>query len=384
MKLHIFLAHLAMIVGIIAQGVTQQIAPEGGLPDNCVGTRNGKFQISISPLVAPDKKRDLDLQARGTCDAEGILTLELNNTVLTDSHSRTGYIASNYQFQFDQPPQSGAIYTAGFSICQNGSLAFGPSTIFWRCRSGTFWNLYDRWFAEQCEPAEVVVLPCVENPTPSADQGSVVGTQVVTTTIVSPLADGQPQVVTTTTAILICQIGDGRFLVPFSACHHVMRHIRLTRNRPNSGAHNALRSRCDHPDGHVHRPARFSRPRWANSSHWGGFAYHVDRSADNHLRSCWSTDQRSASWRRQPYSGSCGEWWGGSNRTCGWRGNGILGLLSWGKPKELVMGNVLLLNLRLVLFSMGLMGPGSTPAGSYRGVLGSQKSHRWSQQHVIP
>lgn len=84
----------------------------------------------------------------------------LSNGVLTDAYQRTGYIASNYQFQFDAPPQAGAIYTAGFSICANDTLALGGSTLWWACASGNFYNLYDRDWAPQCNLVEIDVLPC--------------------------------------------------------------------------------------------------------------------------------------------------------------------------------------------------------------------------------
>jgi hypothetical protein len=152
--------------------------------------------------------------------------LTLSDTVLTDAHNRTGYIASNYQFQFDNPPQAGAIYTAGFSACTNGSLALGGSAVFWQCASGTFYNLYDRYWAEQCEPALIVALPCggdseVGGPQSGGASETVVGTQVVTTTMVVPLSDGQPQVVTTTSVVYICQIGDGEFpFLSLPSCRH--------------------------------------------------------------------------------------------------------------------------------------------------------------------
>ena len=146
--------------------------------------------------------------------------MQLADGVLTDDQGRTGYIASNYQFQFDNPPQAGALVTAGFSACANGSLALGDSATFWQCASGTFYNLYDRWSAEQCSPVDIVMLPCggdggkaPPDDTQSAGNAgqTVVGSEVVTTTVVMPLSDGQPQVITTTTLIHICQIGDGAF-----------------------------------------------------------------------------------------------------------------------------------------------------------------------------
>merc|ERR1711939_936941 len=86
------------------------------------------------------------------CQDNGTLALMLNNGVLTDNQGRTGYVASNRQFQFDSPPQAGAIYTSGFSLCSNGSLALGGSTTFYQCRSGGFYNLYDQNVASYCEP----------------------------------------------------------------------------------------------------------------------------------------------------------------------------------------------------------------------------------------
>jgi hypothetical protein len=86
--------------------------------------------------------------------------MSLSNSILTDPRGRTGYIAANYQFQFDGPPQAGAIYTAGFSLCGNGSLALGGSAVFWQCLSGSFYNLYDRDWAGQCSPVTLNTYDC--------------------------------------------------------------------------------------------------------------------------------------------------------------------------------------------------------------------------------
>ncbi|KAL9615032.1 MAG: hypothetical protein Q9167_000564 [Letrouitia subvulpina] len=99
-----------------------------------------------------------------SCYKDGTLQITLQDGVLKDSQGRTGYIASNYQFQFDNPPQAGAIYTSGFSACSNSSLALGGSNIFYQCRSGDFFNLYDRSWAAQCSPVTINLLelagPC--------------------------------------------------------------------------------------------------------------------------------------------------------------------------------------------------------------------------------
>lgn len=78
------------------------------------------------------------------------LTINLDGGILKDSQGRIGYIASNRQFQFDGPPQAGAIYTSGFSVCGNGTLALGGSAIWYSCLSGSFSNLYDQSQGAQC------------------------------------------------------------------------------------------------------------------------------------------------------------------------------------------------------------------------------------------
>lgn len=84
--------------------------------------------------------------------------MTLADGVLVDSEDRTGYIAANRQFQFDGPPQAGAVYTSGWSVCGNGSLALGDDAIFYQCLSGTFYNLYDEAQAEQCSQVYITVL----------------------------------------------------------------------------------------------------------------------------------------------------------------------------------------------------------------------------------
>ncbi|KAF2240161.1 hypothetical protein EV356DRAFT_527995 [Viridothelium virens] len=92
------------------------------------------------------------------CSSDDTLTMTLEGGILKDNKGRTGYIASNYQFQFDNPPQAGALYTAGFSVCSNGSLALGGNSTFYQCRSGNFFNLYNENWAPQCSPVTINVV----------------------------------------------------------------------------------------------------------------------------------------------------------------------------------------------------------------------------------
>jgi hypothetical protein len=86
------------------------------------------------------------------------LEITLKDGVLMDTKDRTGYIAANHQFQFDDPPQTGAIYTAGWSACGNGSLALGGTTVFHQCLSGDFYNLYDQTTGDQCNEVHINIV----------------------------------------------------------------------------------------------------------------------------------------------------------------------------------------------------------------------------------
>lgn len=99
---------------------------------------------------------------RVACQESTSLELKLDGGVLTDAMNRTGYIASNRQLQFDDPPQTGAIYTAGFSLCSNGSVALGGTTTFYQCRSGGFYNLYDESIASYCEPVTINAVDLID------------------------------------------------------------------------------------------------------------------------------------------------------------------------------------------------------------------------------
>ncbi|CAF9903438.1 MAG: hypothetical protein GOMPHAMPRED_000254 [Gomphillus americanus] len=96
------------------------------------------------------------------CQADDVLSLALIDSVLRDSQGRTGYLASDRQFQFDAPPQSGALVTAGFSICNNGSLALGRFTTWWACSSGAFSKIYDQDWAAQCTAIQLKTVQVVD------------------------------------------------------------------------------------------------------------------------------------------------------------------------------------------------------------------------------
>ncbi|KJZ71729.1 hypothetical protein HIM_08871 [Hirsutella minnesotensis 3608] len=197
--------------------VVDTVIPNGQTPQGCQTSQDGQFQVHVEPMGGQTKSRR-SLQKRA-CGGGSTLVMALKDGVLTDAKKRTGYIASNYQFQFDGPPQAGALYTGGFSVCGNGSLALGGSSVFYRCLSGNFYNLYDRSWAAQCSPVTIEAMPCdASENQPSTPTGNVVGTSMMATTMVTVLSDGQPQVVPTSVPIPMCQIGDGQVQAHTTPC----------------------------------------------------------------------------------------------------------------------------------------------------------------------
>lgn len=114
-----------------------------------------------------------------TCVGADALTIKLDHAQLRDGKGRVGAIVANRQFQFDgPPPQAGTIYAAGWSfvpawyagegetsadtIDSGYKLALGNLTIFYKCLSGDFYNLYDESIGGQCTAIEIFVLEASE------------------------------------------------------------------------------------------------------------------------------------------------------------------------------------------------------------------------------
>jgi len=123
---------------------------------------DGQPQVGVSQIGdGQPQSGSSTTTSTGTC-ASGFLTLTLSNGQLVDSDGRFGYIASNTQFQFDNPVQAGGFGQDAWTLCSNNSLANGGSTAFWRCDSGAgFFNLYDtNYNPGACEQVALVIEPC--------------------------------------------------------------------------------------------------------------------------------------------------------------------------------------------------------------------------------
>ncbi|KAI6783653.1 uncharacterized protein J7T54_005682 [Emericellopsis cladophorae] len=132
-------------------GIVEATPPPGSPPTGCQPTfSQGRFEIVVQPIANAKTRRQDGISG-------GALAIRLVNGVLADGQGRTGYIASNRQFQFDKPHQAGTIYDAGFSSCNNGHLALWSEETFYRCQSGNFFNLYDQSIAPHCEKVYIII-----------------------------------------------------------------------------------------------------------------------------------------------------------------------------------------------------------------------------------
>jgi len=205
------LALAASIGSASAQGVPAgSLVPTSPHPAGCSASYSGSFEITV---VTPSSKRDLS--KRTTCASSGVLVASLSGGILTDSAGRIGGIVANRQFQFDGPPsQTGTIYNGGFSICSNGSLAIGGSSVFYQCLSGSFYNLYDEDAGASCMPVLIDIIPCGSSAgITQASDGQPAGPSATVKASVGPvsqISDGQPQAISATP---VSQFTDGQIQV---------------------------------------------------------------------------------------------------------------------------------------------------------------------------
>jgi len=180
------------------QGVTSAISPKATDPAGCSSSYSGTFEIQVVNVTSSAKRA---VQKR----QDTALVISLADGVLTDAKGRTGYIAANNQFQFDGPPQTGAIYTSGWSVCSNGSLALGDSSIFYQCLSGTFYNLYDESTGAQCSQVYIDVISAGSS---SAAASQTSDGQITASAVASQETDGQ--ITASAVSSAVCEYTDGQ------------------------------------------------------------------------------------------------------------------------------------------------------------------------------
>ncbi|KAG7009237.1 hypothetical protein G7Y79_00003g011050 [Physcia stellaris] len=132
-------------------------------PPGCSENFSGTFEISPINATTSTKRglleaRALKFEKRAPCTNTPVVILK--NGILTDQNNRQGEVVANQQFQFDTPLQPDALFTSGFSICANGSLAIGGSAIFYSCKSGSFSNLYHESQGGQCDEVFIDTHAC--------------------------------------------------------------------------------------------------------------------------------------------------------------------------------------------------------------------------------
>lgn len=186
----------------VAAGLVAAVAayPQASSDGGCASSADGTFAITTVNATQSATRRSIERR-----QLDGILKLSLEDGKLTDQAGRTGYIAANYQFQFDAPVQEGARETSGFGLCSNGSMSLMGSTVFYQCLSGDFYNLYSQSTGAQCIPIHIQAT--MSAGTSGVSQISD-GQPQATSAAVTQISDGQPQA--STPGPVVTQISDGQ------------------------------------------------------------------------------------------------------------------------------------------------------------------------------
>ena len=100
------------------------------------------------------------------CDVHGVILHFDENGLLRDQLNRIGYIADNFQFQFDLPVQSGGYGEKEFGEYKDPNtkdklLTWRGSPDFYKCQSGNFDNLYSQSIGDQCRVTRIMIFHCV-------------------------------------------------------------------------------------------------------------------------------------------------------------------------------------------------------------------------------
>jgi hypothetical protein len=187
----------------VAAGLVAAVAayPQASGDAGCASSADGTFAITtVNATTTPTRR------SRERRQLDGTLQLSLEDGKLTDQAGRTGYIAANYQFQFDSPVQEGARETEGFGLCSNGSMSLMGSAVFYQCLSGDFYNLYSQSTGEQCIPIHIQATMSEETgPVSQISDGQ---PQATSAGAVTQISDGQPQA--STPGAVVTQISDGQ------------------------------------------------------------------------------------------------------------------------------------------------------------------------------
>jgi hypothetical protein len=132
--------------------------------------------IAIPPKAAVLSRRCDDDQCPPTppglptqsrqCDASGVILRFDSSGLLRDELNRIGYIADNYQFQFDLPVQAGGYGEKDFGEYKDPNsgdvyLTWRGKADFYKCQSGNFDNLYSQSIAGQCRMTRIMLFRCV-------------------------------------------------------------------------------------------------------------------------------------------------------------------------------------------------------------------------------
>lgn len=139
-----------------------ETGPASDSKSHSLHNKNLILKRDVDEETAEVKAQLLNSVVPVACVSESVLLLTLKDGIIRLAGDRIGSIVSSHQFQFDGPtPQHGALYAAGWLVTAEGVLALGDSTLFYRCTSGEFYKLYNKFIGSQCKPVQLEVIELI-------------------------------------------------------------------------------------------------------------------------------------------------------------------------------------------------------------------------------
>ena len=119
------------------------------VPSGCNNSVPYSFELSVIDTTTRAFGCSFRLQASG---------FTLSNGILKGRQSKVVYVDSDSRLYFGSPFRFNTALDAGFSICSNASLAYGDSTVFYKCFSEGSFGIFNEPSGILCSPIFIDVV----------------------------------------------------------------------------------------------------------------------------------------------------------------------------------------------------------------------------------
>lgn len=232
------------------------------VPSGCNNAVPYSFDLSVIDPTTEALGCPFHLQASG---------FTLSNGILRSRQSQVGYIASDGRLSFGNPFQFNTAHDASFSICNNASLAFSGSTVFYRCFHDRSFGIFNEPNGILCSPIfiGVVGMPISLAPVSPATVTTMtipVGAEAISPGSVPSETLDEADAVSAPTDLVEFDFGasEDALLVERSRKTRFRHHLAITMEKPNRGHNSRI---CKPERNSTHHRCRFRIGKDGECSH---------------------------------------------------------------------------------------------------------------------